>query len=56
MAEEQMGKLSERNRRFMEDWKKAREEDRDVSPEELTKRRQKAQEIWDELTLGGLIE
>ena len=56
MAEEQKNELSEKDRRFLEEWKKAREADKKLPPEELAQRKQKAQELWDKATLGGRID
>ena len=58
MAEqkEQKGGLSERNRRFLEDWKKAQEAYGKLPPEEQAEIQRQVQELWDKATLNGRIE
>ena len=53
---EQKGQLSERNRLFLEDWQKAREEFKKLPPEEQEKARRAAQELWNRATLNGKID
>lgn len=54
--EEQKSRLSERNRQFLEDWKKAEVEYKKLPPEEQAELQKQAQELWNRATLNGRIE
>ncbi len=54
--EQKKGELSERNRKFLEDWKKARERFEQLPPEEQERYRKEAEEFVKEATLNGRID
>ena len=53
--EHKKGELSERNRKFLEEWKKAREQFEKLPPEEQERYRKEAEEFVKQGTLNGRI-
>ena len=54
-SEQKKGKLSERNRKFLEDWKKAQERVKQLPLEEQEQARKRAEEFVKQGTLNGRI-